>query len=128
MLLNQSVWSVLSAYQLLPDLIARDDFKEEETKILYALIAISAINYDTFLSTAIAFPLVTLPTVYLSQRALMDIKFDAYTKESLQGDSTAIQGELSLFISLLFFVLINHYLTQRDLLILTIEKTMIKRH
>jgi hypothetical protein len=39
------------------------------------------------------------------------MKFDGYTKEPLKDDPTAIQGEVINFMTLLFFLLINHYLT-----------------
>ena len=64
-----------------------------------------------FLSTVIAFPLITLPCFYTSKSALLNMKFDGYTKEPLKDDPTAIQGEVINFMTLLFFLLINHYLT-----------------
>jgi hypothetical protein len=110
-ILNQCIWTVLSSHQLLPDIIARDDFKEEEPKILTIVIALTSINYDTFLSTAIALPLVTLPCFYFTVSALQNMKFDGYTKEPLRDDPTAIQSEVSLFMIILFFVIMRHYLT-----------------
>jgi hypothetical protein len=89
-ILNQCLWTVLSSHKLLPDIIARDDFKDDEVKILTAVIALTSINYNTFLSTAILLPLITLPCFYFSESALQKMKFDGYTKEPLKDDPTAI--------------------------------------
>lgn len=127
-LINQLMWNILSYYKLVPDFIAREDYKDEEVKIMTAVISSMSINYNTFLSTAISVPLIVMPCTYIVNLAASEMRFDPYTKEPLAGDSAYISSQMSINFLIVTFVVINHYLCQKDLLSLTIEKFMIKRH
>jgi hypothetical protein len=57
------------------------------------------------------------------------MRFDPYTKEPLAGDSAYyLSSKMSIDFILVTFAVINHYFRQKDLIVSTIEKTMIKRH
>jgi hypothetical protein len=90
-----------------------------------AVIAGHCINYSPFLTSISVIPLIVLPSMYLSLQAQVKIRYDPYTREPAVNDSSYTSTQMSQIFIILFFTLIHHYLCQRDLLILTIEKRMI---
>ena len=64
-LINQSALPIFSYANNLPEAFHRKDFKEEEYKTYVAIIIAQAINYNSFGISAILFPLIVLPLLYL---------------------------------------------------------------
>lgn len=80
------------------------------------------INYTTFLTTAFCYVPCILISAYLVLTEQVKLRYDPYTLEPADNDRTYFQAQMVLHMTVVFSALVHHYLVQKDLLILTIEK------
>ena len=104
------------------------DKKSEDVKIFVAIVYAHCLDYNTFMTTTIVNFCVALPLIYKVVIESVRNKYDPYTKEPLYDDTEFIQSQFFLYILYFLVTTAHHYLVQRDLMIITIEKAMILRH
>ena len=127
-LFGQCLSVLLSYMQVQPEYMDNPDKKTDEVKIFLSLIYIHCVNYNTYRLTLILYALITLPFAYASLFYQVKIKYDPYTTVPLSEDREYFQSQMFLYCLILVAFTAHHYLVQRDLIIITIEKQMILRH
>lgn len=110
---------------MVPEFMLTTNIKPEEDKITIAIIAMCGINYTSWRTSFFLNMLVVLPMLVYSQKLLIELRFDPYSKEPQKDDPGFLNTKAVQAIIIIFFVTIGHYLRQRDLLIITIQKFMI---
>jgi hypothetical protein len=125
LVINQALWTILQIKNMVPEFMRTSDFKPEEDKITVAVIAMCGINFTSWRTSFFMNMLVVLPMLVYSQRLLIEVRFDPYSKEPQKDNSGFMNTKAVQAICILFFVTIGHYLKQRDLLVIKIQKFMI---
>lgn len=86
-------------------------------------------NYNTFLTNLLVMPLMIIISYYCQLLQQVELWTDPYTVEKYteQGKQDFILYKMLTMVSVVFMFQISHYLTQRDMSIVVIEKHMITR-
>lgn len=79
------------------------------------------------MTTAICYPLFFLPAAYLVVRKEVDERLHAYTGNPVSDTHGWVYWQMESYTTYVIFFCFAHYLVQRNLLLLTLEKVMIKR-
>ena len=96
-------------------------------QILRAMIYASIFNYSSFTQTIILLPIIVLPNAYVALEIEKGRYFDINTGELLSDESRYPGDQFREFILLTFAFCAGHYLKQRNLLVVTIDKVTIQR-
>jgi hypothetical protein len=92
---------------------------------MLAVLTYTSLNYTPFLTTLIMYPLFLIPTAHLMLSKQMEIMHDPYTGLPVKDDADWLNLQWGFVFFLINYSLVTHYLRQRDLLSLTIEKVII---
>ena len=111
-----------------PEFLYTDDLKAEEYKIIAALVPVTAMNYTTFRETTCFYLLFIAPIMYMNRKFLAENQFDPYTRNPATDDPSHVQSAFTWDLVIILFLIFAHYASQRDLLVMSIEKNIIKRH
>lgn len=129
-LLSYCVFTNLSYRDQLPWWLAESDKKADEDSILVNLLVAHTLNYDTFLVTVLLQPSIVLLS-YLGQLLVqVELWTDPYTAEPLESADKKFDfvftkmTNMAIVVSALTW---HHYLTQRNMALIVIEKQMIFR-
>lgn len=127
--LARLVFTNLSWRDQLPDSLLEKDRMMDEMSIYLALLTCHCINYNNFLTSVFILPPMLLSSYYTQLIAQVELYTDPYTQEPFDeaGKSSFIQNKLTDMFMMIALMTVHHYLIQRDLSIIVIEKQMIKR-
>lgn len=123
------IFTNLSWRDQLPWFLLESDRTMDENSIFVTLLITHSLNYNNFLTSLFLMPPIILCSYYSQLVAQVQLYTDPYTLEPLDetGKSSFVENKLTEMIMMVSLVSVHHYLIQRDLSIIVIEKQMIKR-
>jgi hypothetical protein len=105
----------------------------EDIKILFTFTMCHCSNYNTFVQTVVLNLIILIPSVYYMAQAQLSIRYDPYPEINEDGtyyfkrviETDYLGSQMWLYIAVYLAFCMHHYLIQKDLLTITIEKQMI---
>ena len=91
------------------------------------LVIFHSINYNSFFTTLLFTPVCFISSYYAQLVVQAKMWNDPYTLEKLEDHDVFIGDEIFKMISLVLLLLAHHYLVQKNLVMIVIEKHMLAR-
>jgi hypothetical protein len=70
----------------MPEALKNKEEKTEEFKIIISIVILHSINYTSFLTTVVMYPLIYLGSAYMMLKKQVETRLDPYTGLALAED------------------------------------------
>ena len=112
---------------MIPALVEGVDPMTNTSKMYSYLIICQCLNYTPFLATLILYPLICIPARYLELMKNVEEEVNPYTKEPLKENTSYFSQMLVSYSMIVSFVILMHYLVQKNLLHMSMSKNITVR-